>query len=88
MHLTSLVGMPLGAQNVIPWHSNLEMSRDGTTNRVHSFTKTMIGFHKLIHVAPSIVVTLVLLNGIGGGANDNDSTNIDADVDALDVGSG
>ena len=53
---------------------------------MHSFTKTMIGFHKLI--APSIVVTLVLLNGIGDGANDNDSTNIDAGVDALDVGSG
>ena len=25
---------------------------------------------------------------LGDGANDNDSTNIDADVDALDVGSG
>jgi hypothetical protein len=27
-------------------------------------------------------------NGIGDGANDNDSTNVDADVDALDAGSG
>ena len=77
--------MPLGAQNVIPWHSNLEMSREMVLIKLSAFVYQS---NNWVSQIDSTINSCNIAGGIGGGANDNDSTYIDADVGALGAGSG